>query len=218
MGGWPPLRRRSHPLVSVLDPTRIGLRLQNLAGASPDGGGRPSRLSDHSLLAPRRRLSRRPHFQAVRRPRGRSRDGGRGGGRGIRPQEEPEGGPRRRSGCGQLHGRPVNGGGEDSEAAAARVDPAAAQAVRGCGGAPRAEERRAEDDYAADERGGFDQGECGQPSAEIQAVCEEDAGVVQRGAIALRSSVCFHATAASELQRVVQRWAQPWEWNCQRKP
>ncbi|KAG0496099.1 hypothetical protein HPP92_000790 [Vanilla planifolia] len=54
----------------------------------------------------------------------------------------------------------------------------ASQEVRGCGRSPRHHECGAQNDYAADERGGVNQGECGEPSPKIQALPQEDAGTV----------------------------------------
>ncbi|KHN21927.1 hypothetical protein glysoja_008839 [Glycine soja] len=64
----------------------------------------------------------------------------------------------------------------DSEATATSVDPAASQEVRGRGGAPRDQERGAEDDYAIDERGRVDPRECRKPSPEVSSLPETDAG------------------------------------------
>ncbi|KAK3011188.1 hypothetical protein RJ639_011080 [Escallonia herrerae] len=61
----------------------------------------------------------------------------------------------------------------------------AAQAVRGRGGAPEHQECFAEDDYAADERGGTDARECGESLAEVSVVLEKDAGAVERRAVAV---------------------------------
>jgi len=98
------------------------------------------------------------------------------------------------------------------------VDSAAAQAVRGRGGAPWDQERGAEDDYAVDERGRVDPGECGEPSSEVSALPEADAGSLQRRSFFIGSVICFH-TCASEFARLSSSqcpfpWSLPWPCQC----
>ncbi|KAK2998942.1 hypothetical protein RJ639_022770 [Escallonia herrerae] len=83
-----------------------------------------------------------------------------------------------------------------------------AQAVRGRGGTPGHQERFAEDDYAADKRGGTDAREHGESLTEVSVVLEKDAGTVERRADAVEPLVRVHAGAA-ELARAVGSWHMP---------
>ncbi|CAD6234516.1 unnamed protein product [Miscanthus lutarioriparius] len=85
---------------------------------------------------------------------------------------------------------------QQQQASPAGLDAAAAQAVRGRGGAPGDQERGAQDHHAADERGRADARERGQPPAEVPAVREADAGPLQRRAVPVRPHLRLHAGAA----------------------
>ncbi|XXG75255.1 hypothetical protein AAC387_Pa07g3802 [Persea americana] len=62
MGGRPPLHRRSDASISAVDPAGAGLRLQHLAGATPDRHRRQPCLPTHprNHTAPPNAFLRRP--------------------------------------------------------------------------------------------------------------------------------------------------------------
>ena len=155
MGGGSPNRQRSHASLSAADSAGACHRLQHIAGAPAHRPRRQPRLPQHALYAPRRR-ERAPGLLLLQQPP--PEGGRRGGGRGHRSGRVGVGIPeasedRVRGGGGGLGCADGELGGADGgEAAAASVDPAAAQAIRGRCGAPWDQERGAEDDYAVDER------------------------------------------------------------------